>query len=216
MASVAKKKQRRWSQVAYQADQLERAERKRARAKRKEQRRQMNMKGQRVVCPNCGEPAQLVDGSVIYPFRPNLHGRPFYLCAPCHAWVGCHPGTTKPLGIPADAETRQARIEAHDVFDPIWKTGRLMRVEAYAWLADELRIEREQCHISRFGTELCRQTVRVCERYWAQQTVTTGANGRSAVLTHHVRSQAPRLNALPRSARLKEPARHTPGGLAES
>lgn len=214
MASVAKKKQRRWSQVAYQADQQERAARKRAKAEHKEQRRQM--KGQRVVCPHCGEQAQLVDGSVIYPFLPNLHGRYFYLCAPCNAWVGCQPGTTKPLGVPADSETRQARIEAHDVFDPIWKTGCLTRVDAYAWLADELRIEREQCHISRFGTELCRQTVRVCERYWAQQTVTTGSNRRSAVLNRHVQPQAPRLNALPRSARLKEPGRPTQGGLNQS
>ena len=189
IASVAKKKQRRWNQVAYEADQHERAERKRARAERKAQRRKM--KGQRVVCPHCGEQAQLVDGSLIYPFRPDLHARHFYLCAPCNAWVGCHPGTTKPLGVLADAETRQARIQAHDVFDPIWKTGRLTRTEAYAWLAAELRIDREKCHISMFGTELCRQTVRVCERYWAQQKVTTRSE-RSTFLTRHVPPQAPR------------------------
>ena len=165
-----KRKQRRWSRIAYRLDQEDRIERRRAKAERKEARRR-ERKAHLVVCPYCQERASLVGGAVIYPFRPDMHEKRFYLCAPCSAWVGCHPGTERPLGVPANAETRQARVNAHDVFDVIWKTGRMARREAYAWLAEQLGIPVEECHISWFGREECQQAVRICERYWAHREI---------------------------------------------
>lgn len=43
-----------------------------------------------------------------------------------------------PTSTPADKETRQARIRAHEVFDRVWKSGLMRRRQAYAWLDDVL------------------------------------------------------------------------------
>ena len=48
----------------------------------------------------------------------------------CDAYVGCHEGTTLPLGRPANARLRTLKAEAHKQFDPIWKSGLMNRREA--------------------------------------------------------------------------------------
>lgn len=60
-----------------------------------------------MICSYCNNEAKLVSGNVIYPHRPDLAYLRFWQCAPCAAYVGCHKGTTKPLGRIANAELRQ-------------------------------------------------------------------------------------------------------------
>lgn len=117
-----------------------------------------------VVCPYCGNQADLVDGLAIYPHRPDLVSKRFYRCAPCDAYVGCHPGTATPLGRLADGSLRRAKIAAHAAFDPIWKGGAKRRNHAYAWLADQLRISRKACHIGMFDVDTCRRVVEICRK----------------------------------------------------
>lgn len=122
------------------------------------------------VCPYCNQASARVTGADAYPHRPDLKAKTFYQCAPCRAWVGCHPGTDKPLGRLADAELRAAKQAAHYAFDPLW--ARVMRRDsiskgeargrAYAWLAKELGIAPEDCHIGMFDPEQCRRVVRIC------------------------------------------------------
>lgn len=120
-----------------------------------------------ILCDYCQQPAQLVGGATIYPYRRDLHSLRFWHCSPCGAWVGCHPGTTKPLGRLADAELRIAKMEAHAAFDPRWrakdkKNRPVARTQAYNWLAKQLGIERGQCHIGLFDIETCRRVVEIC------------------------------------------------------
>lgn len=100
----------------------------------------------RVKCMECGAEAGLTDGRSIYPHRPDLYSKAFYLCE-CGAYCGCHKGTTKPLGYPCGPDTRKARSAAHAAFDPIWQQGRMSRNAAYKWLAAQLGIEPKRCHI---------------------------------------------------------------------
>lgn len=118
-----------------------------------------------VICPYCQQKARLADGAYIYPHRRDLADKPFYLCEPCDAFVGCHPGTLKPLGRLADAKLRSAKSAAHATFDPIWKTKQKTRSEAYAWLATELGISPDECHIGMFDFETCRRTVEICIKF---------------------------------------------------
>lgn len=127
------------------------------------------MAKQRVKCPYCGGKTALVTGEVIYPYRPDLHGKHYWLCQPCNAWVGCHPDSTRPMGVPADAKTRQARMRAHEAFDPIWRTGRMTRRKAYDWLAAQMGLPVKATHISWFDQALCQQVLAICQRYWAQE-----------------------------------------------
>ena len=115
------------------------------------------------ICPHCQQSAALVDGSAIYPHRPDLHAKRFYLCAPCGAYVGCHPGTTNALGTPANAQLRAARQRAHAAFDPIWQRGVQTRTRAYKWLAHRMGIEAKAAHIALFNIEQCESAITIIE-----------------------------------------------------
>ena len=116
------------------------------------------------VCPYCGKPSALVGGDTVYPHRPDLNEKNFYLCYPCNARVGCHPGTTKPLGRLANAELRVAKIAAHAAFDPMWRDGSRKRKAAYKWLAEQLGVDVNACHIGEFDVETCRRVVEACKK----------------------------------------------------
>lgn len=121
-----------------------------------------------VACDYCGGSAELVTGSDIYPHRPDLTALRFWRCAPCGAYVGCHKAGngygdgTRPLGRLANAELRAAKSAAHAAFDPLWKSGRMRRGDAYRWLSDKLGIPQAQTHIGEFDVETCRRVVAAC------------------------------------------------------
>jgi ssDNA-binding Zn-finger/Zn-ribbon topoisomerase 1 len=114
----------------------------------------------RLVCPECG--ADMV-------LRESKYG-PFYGCTrypACDASHGAHPDGT-PLGVPADKETKAARIAAHAAFDQLWdkasKAGRAAaRRGAYRWLREQLGMTREECHIGRFDKAMCTRVIELCE-----------------------------------------------------
>lgn len=117
-----------------------------------------------VLC-GCGAVAVLQSGADVYPHRPDLYQKHFWVCMSCpDSYVGCHPGTTEALGTPANAETRKARGRAHHYFDRLWKTGGAKRTEAYAWLRIEMGLSKDKCHISMFDVEQCERAVAACRR----------------------------------------------------
>jgi hypothetical protein len=118
-----------------------------------------------LYCPYCKQRANLVDGSVVYPTRPDLHDKLFYYCPePCDALVGCHPGTHRPLGTLANATLRRARMTTHSEFDQLWKAGRFTRQGAYKWLATQMKMKKFNCHIARFNLEECQKTMEIIRK----------------------------------------------------
>jgi len=115
----------------------------------------------RVACGYCHRDAELVNGSVVYPHRPEFVSKRFWRCAPCKAHVGCHPGTVNPLGRLANAELRKAKQRVHELLDPIWKSGRMKRTEAYAALAAGMAIAPQNCHIGMFDLTACETAIAV-------------------------------------------------------
>jgi len=113
-------------------------------------------------CLECGKMAKLVKGDAIYPHRPDLYHKNFWLCR-CGAYCGCHGATTRPLGFPAGAETRRARNAAHAAFDPLWKSGKMTRREAYTWLASQLGIAPEDCHVGMMRADRAWQVAEICQ-----------------------------------------------------
>jgi len=124
-----------------------------------------------VRCPYCGEQAILTDSSEVY------HGKSYgmiWICRPCKAWVGTHKNSKRhvPLGRLANAELRRWKIKAHDAFDDLWNRkmnrDRCSKTEArtagYSWLAAELGIKEDDCHIGMFDVPMCRKAVDVCVR----------------------------------------------------
>lgn len=121
------------------------------------------------TCPYCAGLSELVVGDVIYPHRPDLAAKKVWRCPPCNAYVGCHPGTTKPLGRLANAALREAKIQAHAAFDPLWRTGWMGRHQAYGWLAMQLGLARDDCHIGLFDLDGCQRVVTASRAYIAEK-----------------------------------------------
>ncbi len=116
-----------------------------------------------VICPYCNTPAALRDGMAVYPHRPDLKHKHFWVCNDCDAWVGCHPGTNRPLGRLANGALRRAKMAAHAAFDPLWKSGAMRRKQAYTWLAGKLGIAVENCHIGMFDEADCQRVIAACD-----------------------------------------------------
>lgn len=98
-------------------------------------------------CPYCKRPTQRQTGRFVFPRRPELAHRLFFVCSTCDARVGCHERTGRPLGTPANAELRLLRKRCHDTFDPLWVRAAphlrpTARTGAYVWLAAELGVDR--------------------------------------------------------------------------
>ncbi len=133
----------------------------------------------KVICHHCGGDAELVTGDVLYGY-PSLAAKKFWSCEPCDAYVGCHPPArangkgghgdgTVPLGTLANRAERQARNRAHQAFDSMWQTGGPMdRKQAYAWLAAQLAITADACHIGMFDEHQCARVCRVVADYFSK------------------------------------------------
>lgn len=134
--------------------------------------------GQTVRCDYCHRPATRTTGRELYRgHRPDLNERIFWVCVPCDARVGCHPGTERPLGGLANAELRKARNAAHAAFDPLWQSGGMRRHEAYAWLAKQMK--RKTVHVAESDLEACALIVDLCTRH-RQKIARTAARAKAA------------------------------------
>lgn len=128
-------------------------------------------------CPYCNKAAELVSGDVVYPHRPDLKDKWFWICKPCDAWVGTHPKDIfhRALGRLANKELRILKMQAHAAFDPIWRGDCIRsertksRSEAYKWLAEQMGIKPAKCHIGLFDEERCREAIRICENFTSSQ-----------------------------------------------
>lgn len=124
-------------------------------------------------CPYCGEPVKIVDSIVIY--KKRSYGLA-YVCSAypkCDAYVGCHPNTDRPLGRLADKKLRTAKSAAHRAFDALWRrkanqpgqNEKAARIAGYRWLAKQLGIRRQNCHVGMFDVEQCLRVVEICKPY---------------------------------------------------
>lgn len=122
-----------------------------------------------LTCPSCERDAVLVGGHVVYPHRPDLQPKKFWACLDCSTWVGCHPGTTEPLGTLAGSELRALRWRAHEKFDRLWRSGLFKRAKAYAWLSGRLGLQVKDTHIGSFDAETCRRVIELATSKLAKE-----------------------------------------------
>lgn len=123
----------------------------------------------RVKCQYCQLFSKIISGALLYGEHHKLSEKEFYYCEPCEAWVGMHVINKKPFGTLAKIDLRKKRALAHSAFDKIWitdiKNGSakgVARKKAYSWLAEELNMPIEQCHIGNFNIEDCNKVLVLC------------------------------------------------------
>lgn len=134
-----------------------------------------------IKCDCCGSPRVNLQKRGYMGLRVTKEWDLIWHCLDCHALVGCHEGTDIPLGLMADAMTRDARVQAHGVFDNLWR-GRhrkMTRGEAYAWMARTLMIPPEAAHIGMLDERQCERLIQAVKDYkhttknashWQQRT----------------------------------------------
>jgi ssDNA-binding Zn-finger/Zn-ribbon topoisomerase 1 len=97
--------------------------------------------------------------------RDSRYGK-FFGCSRfpiCRGTHGAHPDGT-PLGIPANAATKLARMAAHGAFDGLWRSMGMRRNSAYHWLGQVLGMPRSEVHIGSFNSEQCARVVAAVEQ----------------------------------------------------
>lgn len=116
------------------------------------------------TCPYCGNSVILTTNDVIYGRKYKTNGNcKCYACPTCYASVGTHADGKTPLGRMANKELKRIKIKAHDLFDPIWKSGRKKRHEAYNELAAKLGIPAKECHFGWFDRDMLLKAIRLLE-----------------------------------------------------
>jgi ssDNA-binding Zn-finger/Zn-ribbon topoisomerase 1 len=91
----------------------------------------------------------------------------FYGCTrwpECNGTHGAHQKTGEPLGTPANADTKRARIRAHAAFDQLWKEGGMKRTEAYRWMQATLGLSAREAHISMLDEATCERLMVAIKR----------------------------------------------------
>ena len=78
--------------------------------------------------------------------------------------MGCHKGTTRPLGDVANETLRLKRMETHRVFDEMWRRRNWSRTRAYKWLAKEMELSTKEAHIGGFEMDECQFVIDLCNR----------------------------------------------------
>lgn len=94
-----------------------------------------------IYCTGCKKVvyARLTNGVELYPDREDLKEIPFWICNECSAFVGTHHKTEhpmRPLGFLAGPEMRKWRVVIHGALDPLWKSGKIKRGQAYAYISN--------------------------------------------------------------------------------
>ena len=119
------------------------------------------------MCRYCGGPIRLVPAERVFGASTERLGQTnemLYQCQNCNARVGCHKGTTRPLGDVANETLRLKRMETHRVFDKMWRQRRWSRTQAYKWLAKEMELSAKEAHIGGFEMDECQFVIELCQR----------------------------------------------------
>lgn len=119
-------------------------------------------------CPYCGRATTLDVASSIYGIGAEGYVR---RCEPCYAYVGCHKNSRTSKGRIAKAKLRELKIDAHTVFDKIWKNWEIhgfaskndARNLSYVWLARKMNLPTEETHIGMFDEEQCQTVINLCK-----------------------------------------------------
>jgi len=107
-------------------------------------------------CPKCNKEGEWIDNTEVYGRR---YGKSYmcYYCKDHDTYVGCHNNTRQALGEMADKETRQARMRAHRVIDPLWQSGKYKRKTVYKRLSEAFGHE---VHVSQADKDYCEDIIK--------------------------------------------------------
>lgn len=126
------------------------------------------MKRVNIKCPYCNSQAFLRPASVVHGGAYRQPGEEVYVCArypACDSYVSAHRRTRLPMGTLANRPLRVKRMEAHESFNRLWKSGMMTRTAAYRWLQVQLGLPPKDAHIAKLSKWRCEQVIRLCNQF---------------------------------------------------
>lgn len=113
-----------------------------------------------------------IDGGVKYLLCPICNGEMVLRHNLYRAWYGClrwphcrgsHSAHAdgRPMGFPADEETKKLRREGHEAFEACRIRCNLTKTKMYRILARLMELPRKRCHFGMFNAEQCEQAIRL-------------------------------------------------------
>ena len=129
------------------------------------------MKRVNIKCPYCHSQAFLRPASMVHGGAYRQPGEEVYVCArypACdkyYSYVSAHRRTRLPMGTLANRPLRVKRMEAHESFNRLWKSGMMTRTAAYRWLQVQLGLPPKDAHIAKFSEWRCEQVIRLCNQF---------------------------------------------------
>lgn len=120
----------------------------------------------KVICADCGSNMKLRTTTKY----PNKDGSPrlFWGCSKypeCKGTHSAHQNSGKPMGNPANKETKDWRVKAHDVFDEFWQKYNYSRKESYNLLNTIMGTTHETGHIAKFNMDQCKLLIKKLKAY---------------------------------------------------
>lgn len=113
------------------------------------------------------EKCNLCDSDQIrFASNSEIYGREYgngmcFICDGCGGFVGCH-DDGRSLGIIANQEMRELKKKCHALFDPLWKTRKVLkRSDAYYKLSRQLGIKMKDCHFGHFDTDMLNKSLSI-------------------------------------------------------
>lgn len=126
----------------------------------------------KMTCPYCGKPMHYRSAEGIY--KENGKEQMMYVCAgypTCDTYVRTVPGTSKPVGTPANGDLRRLRVEAHKAFDQLWKSNLMTRSQAYRWLEAITCSSNKKAHIGICSDYMCKFIIDKSKQCMANQSI---------------------------------------------
>lgn len=128
-----------------------------------------------IYCPYCGAKATLHPSRYVYGDAAIKDGF-LYVCdryPKCDAYVGAHPRSHQPMGTLANGDLRNKRIQAHQAFDWLWKSGSMKKWQAYKWMQGALALNERQAHIAMFSEYMCDRLIAACNQAYRNMNMLT-------------------------------------------
>jgi ssDNA-binding Zn-finger/Zn-ribbon topoisomerase 1 len=114
-----------------------------------------------LICPECS--AEMV-------LRDSRYGK-FYGCSRFPKCRGTHTAHVdgRPMGVPGDVATRQARQRAHEVLYKLCGERRLSTEQGYQLVCLEMHMSRDEAHIGLFSKQQCEELIGKLEHLLVQR-----------------------------------------------
>lgn len=114
-----------------------------------------------IYCCGCEKKVSTVkkDGSFVYPHRPDLKFKTFFVCDNCGCFVGENTRSGKPLGVIPTKEISSMRQTIHGLIDPLWKDGKISRSKLYNLISEKIGCEYHTANLKTLDE--CREIISI-------------------------------------------------------